>query len=706
MGIEDIRDALVIRERSTFLLSDPKGNIPHGNRQGFGVYQADTRHLSTYDFTLSGLDPVTLLSTAEVGHAMEQVLTNPTFITREGRTILRGSTEIRRQRSVADILEERVRVTNFNPFAVTLDLRYEFAADFADIFDVRGYKRERAGTLHETAVEERAIEYGYTGIDGVEHSTRIEFDVKPEHIDARSVLFRLTLGRRETSSLRIRISIDRHGKRAAKLDRLEVVAEQYERWFQSSTQIFTDNEFFNRVMTRSLSDVRMLWSENERGESYPAAGTPWFDALFGRDSCIVSMQMLAYRPEIAKSCLRLLAKWQGKEVDPGRDEEPGKILHEMRSDELSRAGELPYSPYYGSIDSTPLFLMLVAEYFAWTADVRLVRELLPAIRAAIQWMEVYGDTTGDGYLDYDKRSAKGLVNQGWKDSWEAVVHADGTLARPPLALSEVQGYAYAARSRLAPVLERVGEAKTATRLRRDAKRMYGRYNQDFWLPKQHYAAMALDGDRRPVESVSTNPAHSMWTGLLDPAHCEELCTRLLANDMFTGWGLRTLTAGNPRFNPIGYHLGSVWPHDNSIVAMGFKMYGRDDELSEVMTALFDAAAAFPYFRLPELFGGQTRSAHNAPVPYPVACNPQAWAAGAFPLMTQAMLGIKAEAPERRLRIVNPRLPYWLNSVLIRGLRVGNGEVTLQYRRDGSSTRVEVLEVTAGIDVVMSTRWPL
>jgi glycogen debranching enzyme len=706
MGIEDIRDALVIRERSTFFLTDPKGNVPAGNRQGFGVYHADTRHLSTYDFSLSGLDPVTLLSTAEVGHAMEQVLTNPTFITREGRTINRGSTEIRRQRSIADILEERVRVTNFNPFAVTLDLRYEFGADFADIFDVRGYQRERAGRLHEPIVEERAIEFGYTGIDGVEHGTRIEFDVKPEHIDARSALFRLTLGRRETESLRVRIDVDHHGKRAPKVDRLEVVAEQYERWFQTSTQIFTDNEFFNRVMTRALADVRMLWSENERGESYPAAGTPWFDALFGRDSCIVSMQLLAYRPEIAKACLRLLAKWQGKEVEPARDEEPGKILHEMRFDELSRAGELPYAPYYGSIDSTPLFLMLVAEYFSWTADVRLVRELLPAIRAAIQWMEVYGDNNGDGYIDYHKRSTKGLVNQGWKDSWDAVVHADGTLARPPIALAEVQGYVYAARSRLAPVLERVGEAKTATRLRRDAKRLYQRFNEDFWLPHQHFAAMALDGDRRHVESVTTNPAHCMWTGLLAPEHSEELTTRLLANDLFSGWGLRTLTAGNPRFNPIGYHLGSVWPHDNSIVAMGFKMYGHDSELSEVMTALFDAATAFPYFRLPELFGGQSRSAHHAPVPYPVACNPQSWSAGAFPLMTQAMLGIKAEAPERRLRIVNPHLPYWLNSVLVRGLRVGNGEVTLQYRRDGGSTRVEVLEATAGIDVVMSGAWPL
>jgi glycogen debranching enzyme len=418
------------------------------------------------------------------------------------------------------------------------------------------------------------------------------------------------------------------------------------------------------------------------------------------------MQTLPYHSEIARTTLRLLARSQGTELNPMRDEEPGKILHELRFDELSAAGELPYSPYYGSIDSTPLFLLLVAEYYDWTADLRLVRELLPAIKAAFEWMDVFGDPKGDGYLSYEKRSAKGLVNQGWKDSWDAVVHANGTLAQPPIALAEVQGYAYAARRRLAPVLERVGEARLAARLRRDAKRLYQRFNDDFWMPSQNFYAIALDGNRQHVESVTTNPAHCLWTGLIDPAHAPEVVSRLLANDMFSGWGLRTLAGGSPRFNPIGYHLGSVWPHDNSIAAMGFKMYGLHDELNEVATALFDACTSFPYFRLPEVFGGETRSAHNAPVPYPVACRPQAWAAGAFLLITQAMLGLKPEAPEKRLRIVDPKLPYWLNSVNVRGLRVGAGEVSLNYRRDGNLTRVEIEEATGGIDVFISKHWPV
>jgi glycogen debranching enzyme len=420
----------------------------------------------------------------------------------------------------------------------------------------------------------------------------------------------------------------------------------------------------------------------------------------------MSMQVLSYRPEIARNCLSLLARWQGKQSDPARDEEPGKIPHELRFDELSRSGELPYGPYYGSIDSTPLFLALVAAYYEWTADTRFVRSLLPAIRAAIEWIDKYGDACNDGYLSYEKRSMKGLVNQGWKDSWDAVSHMDGSLAQAPISLAEAQGYAYAARVRLAPVLERAGETKLADHLRRDARRLYKRFNEDFWLPDDHIFALALDGDRAPVATPASNPAHCLWSGLIDPQRAGELVARLMSADMFSGWGMRTLTDMSPRFNPIGYHLGTVWPHDNSIAAMGFKMYGYDEELLDIVSALFDASTSFPYFRLPELFGGDTRSSHGTPVPYPVACRPQSWAAGAFPLMTQAMLGLKAEASEKRLRVVNPRLPYWLNSVLVSGLRVGAGSVTLLYRRDGADTRVEVQDASAGLDVIFSKTWPL
>jgi glycogen debranching enzyme len=620
--------------------------------------------------------------------------------------VLRGTLELRRVRVLSDVLEETLRITNFNSFSVTLHLLYEFSADFADIFDVRGYRRERQGQRHPAQVSERSIVYRYTGIDGVDRSTGVHFDRRPNYIDETTALFRITLPRRQALTLRTEVRIDNHKpkRRSAQRGRVEAVAADYERWMSACTHIWTDNEFFNRVIDRSLRDARMLWSETETGEPYPAAGTPWFDAPFGRDSCIMSMQYLPYRPELARDALRLLAQHQGRNIDPVRDEEPGKILHELRFDELSRSGELPYSPYYGSIDSTPLFLMLAAEYFAWTNDVRLIRLLMPTIRDALTWVELFGER--DGYLAYEKRSAKGLVNQGWKDSWDAVVHADGSLAPAPVALAEAQGYAYAARARLASAVERAGDAKLAERLRRDARKLYRKFNEEFWDEELGFFALAIDGTRRRASVLSTNPAHCMWAGLVDPQRAEQVNEKLMSPEMFSGWGLRTISDQHPRYNPLGYHLGTVWPHDNSVAAMGMKMYGLEDSLNTLASALFDAAASFPYFRLPELFGGETRTAHGPPVPYPVACNPQSWAAGTFPLITQAMLGIKAEAPEGRLRIVNPKLPPWLNRVRVSRMRVGNGTVALLYRRMGDETRVEVEEATNGLDVVFSKTWPL
>jgi glycogen debranching enzyme len=705
MGIEDIRDALIIREGPIFYLSDRRGNAPAGNNQGYGVYHADTRHLSAYTLTLNGTLPVMLLSTAELGFAMEQVMTNPTMSDALGRVIERGSVEIRRLRVIADVVEETLSITNFNPFPVVLNLLYEFGADFADIFDVRGYRREHVGTMAEFSVTERAIEYGYRGVDDRFRSTTVEFDREPDYCDASTALFRVKLPHREVSTLRIEINPQStDAPRIARPRRITAVIEDYGRWMDAGTEITTDNTFLNRVLTRSLQDVRMLWSTTHDGAGYPAAGTPWFDALFGRDSCILSMQMLAYQPNIARSCLTLLAKWQGSRYDHARDEEPGKILHELRFDELTAAGELPYGPYYGSVDSTPLFVWLAGEYFGWTGDVEFIRSLLPSIERALGWMRDSGDAKGDGFLSYAKHSSRGLVNQGWKDSWDAIVHADGSLASAPVALVEAQGYAYAAMTRIAPALERIGAHELAKELRHDAHALRRRFNERFWMEEQRFYAMAIDGPGELVESAGSNPGHALWAGIIDPARGRDVADRLMSPELFSGWGIRTLSEENPRYNPIGYHVGTVWPHDNSIAAFGLKMYGFEPQLNVLASALFDAATAFEYFRLPELFGGQRRGDHGPPVPYPVACRPQSWAAGAMPLIMQAVLGLRANAPEGRLRIVNPQLPQWLNNVDVRRLRVGEAEISLHYRRDGDQTRVEVLEATSGIDVVIGKTW--
>jgi glycogen debranching enzyme len=392
-------------------------------------------------------------------------------------------------------------------------------------------------------------------------------------------------------------------------------------------------------------------------------------------------------------------------LDPWRDEEPGKILHELRLGEMSQAGELPYAAYYGSVDSTPLFLWLASEYYAWTGDLRLLKELRSSLVAALDWVETYGDPDSDGYLEYEKRSAKGLVNQGWKDSADSVIHAEGTIAQPPIALVEAQGYVYAARKGLAPVFEALGETDRAARLRSQAAILRRRFNRDFWLPDRSFYAMALDGEGRPCASITSNPGHALWSGIIARRRAVEVAERLLSNDMFSGWGIRTLSATSPRFNPIGYHLGTVWPHDNAIAALGLKKYAFEEELNEVATALFDAAVSFPYYRLPELFGGQARSAHHAPVPYPVACRPQAWAAGALPMILQAILGLCPRTPGQELLVVRPQLPYWLESVQLRGLRVGRGAVDLQFRRRGAKTTMNVLRASGGIQVARRNRWP-
>jgi glycogen debranching enzyme len=704
MLIRDIRDALVIREGDIFLLTDTAGNVRANNPNGFGLYHGDTRYLSVYDFSFADARPVMLLSTAELGFSEEQVLTNPTMLSDDGRILPRGSLELRRQRVVDGALEETLQVTNYNVFPVSFDVVYRLGADFADIFEVRGSERKERGELLPTHIEDGHVVFSYKGLDGRKRETIVSFSPQPASVDEGQVTFHFALEHRQSAAVRLLFAIDGRLKAPEGTERFVRLMSQYRIWMENATRMPTDNEFFNEVLARSLLDLRMLWhQENDR--RYLAAGTPWFDTIFGRDTAIVSMQTLAFNPDIARHCLKTLACSQGTRFDDWRDEEPGKILHELRDDEMTATGELPYSPYYGSIDSTPLFLLLAAEYYAWTADLELLREVEPSLRAALQWVDTYGDPDRCGYLEYEKRSPTGLVNQGWKDSREAVIYADGTLAKPPIALVEVQGYVYSAKKKLAPLFAALGDHALSSRLREEAASLKRRFNRDFWLEDESFFALALDGDKHPADAITSNPGQALWTGIVQRRLAEPVVEVLMRNDMFSGWGIRTLSATSSRFNPLGYHLGTVWPHDNSLIAMGFKKYGFEEELNEVATALFDAARSLVYYRLPELFAGSARTTYSMPVPYPVACRPQAWAAGSFPLILQAILGLRPNAPAGELLIVRPRLPHWLETVQVRGLRVGKGEVDLTYRRRGRRTMVDVLHARR-VKVRHAGVWPL
>ena len=701
--VADIKDAIVIKESSLFMMADREGNLPPGEDQGYGLYKGDTRYLSVYDLSFGDVRPTVLLSTAELGFSSEHHLTNPAMTVASGREIPKETLEVMRRRVIDKSLHETVQITNFNIFPVTVYIRLEFAADFLDIFEFRGEKRPRRGNLLPPLVDESQVVFSYEGLDGLLRKTAVRFSQRPENVSEHGALFAVTLSHRESQSLSFTVALDDDPADEPIAVAFESLARAHSDWLTSCTQVSTDNEFFNAMLQRSLGDIRVLSVAGEDGD-FIAAGTPWFSSLFGRDSLITSFQMLAFHPEIARDSLRVLARLQGSKVDDWRDEEPGKILHERRVGEMASLGEIPMTPYYGSVDATPLFLMLAAEYVSWTGDLELVRGLEPSLMMALDWIENRVGSGGGRYLSYARRSTKGLQNQGWKDSRDGVVNGDGTLARAPIAMAEVQGYVYAAYLGLARLQALLGNGGLGRELRRKAAALKEAFNADFWVQQEGYFAMALGADGEQASAISSNPGQCLWTGIVDGKHAGQVATRMFANDMFSGWGIRTLSSGSARYNPLGYHLGSIWPHDNSLIGMGLKRHGFEQELEELATAMYDSSRAFEYYRLPELFSGAPRTAHGVPVRYPVACRPQAWAAGTIPLLLQAILGLAPDATANELRIVRPRLPHWLGEVEIRGLRVGDSTVDLAYSRRGGRTRVSVI-ADRGVKVVRARNWP-
>jgi glycogen debranching enzyme len=467
--------------------------------------------------------------------------------------------------------------------------------------------------------------------------------------------------------------------------------EAYAAWESRSTHFNSSNGIFDQMIGTCKGDFHALQIP-EGKEHVIAAGIPWFATMFGRDSIIAAYQSLLLSPQLASETLRVLARFQGAERDDWREEEPGKILHEFREGEMTRAGEMPFSPYYGSVDATPLWLILLSETFNWTADETLVREMLPHAYRALDWIERDGDLDGDGFVEYERRSPRGLANQGWKDSWDAILHRDGAVAKPPIALSEVQGYVYEAKYRMASLLRLFGDIKTADKLKKEAAELAKRFERAFWMPGRSFYALALDGAKRKVEVISSNPGHLLFTRMLAQERARAVCDHFMRSDMFSGWGWRTLSKDEGVFNPLSYHRGSVWPHDNSIVAHGMAMYEFREPANQIFDALFRAALHFRDYRLPELFCGIERREFDEPVQYPVSCSPQAWASGAFFLLLTSVLGIRPSAPRKELNIVGPTLPRFLDQLNIRNMHVGGSRVDLDFTRRGDRTFCNVVDI--------------
>ncbi len=735
----DLGSVQVLKQGNLYLLTDPFGDI-HPDTRGLGLYEGDTRRLSCSILRVDGERPVLLQASAGGNYRGTIQLTNPSIErNREDKfrpedALASQKLGIGRHRLVTGrALEERIDVVNYAEEAHDVELELELAADAADIFEVRGWSRPGRGGHLPVALRGDRVTFRYDGLDGVRMRTHFAFSESAAELgpvggdraagdgagwvrlrwhwelapgEARELSWVVWTTERPAPAH----AVPAHRALADSDDVLyppvpdvdeDTVAASYHAWNRGFADIRTENELFNLAIARSADDLRLLVNDGPGpGERYVAAGVPWFTTLFGRDALITSFQALAVRPQLAVETLEVLAAYQATEDDPERDAEPGKILHELRTGEMARTGELPHRPYYGTADATPLWLILLGATWDWTGDRELVDRLWPNALRALEWIDRYGDRDGDGFVEYERRGEQGLLNQGWKDSSDCIRDRHGRLAVTPIALAEVQGYVFDAKRRMAALARVRGEGALADRLDIEAERLRHRFEEAFWSPEQGFYAMAIDGEKHRADAIASNPGHCLWSGIVSPGRAGRVVERLMAPDMFSGWGIRSYAAGQVGFNPIGYHTGTIWPHDVSLIAAGFKRYGYHAEANRLVGRIFEASQHFAQFRLPELFCGFDRDVSPVPVPYPVACSPQAWAAGSIFLFLETMLGLRPHAAERELELALPELPDWLEKVTVSNMRVGDGDVDLLFHRWRGGTSAEVLRKSQDLAVTI------
>jgi len=623
-----------------------------------------------------------------------------------GNFINKETLSIGRDIAIPGCVIETITVRNFNMVNVSLDLTLNFKSDFNDIFTIRGLTEGIDGQILPIKYDDgnNILFISYMGKDEHYRITKIEFNYAPSNVENGSCTFSLHLKPRGIQKIMLAIFVQDlpPGEHATERpipgtkETLENIEKSYHVPYRRHFDFLTDNNLFNKILLRSLSDLRMLYMSLD-GNKFHSAGVPWYDTLFGRDCILAAIQIMPYHAESAEGTIKLLAEYQGRVNNDWRDEEPGKILHELRIGEKANLNKIPQTPYYGTVDATPLFLILLAEYVDWTGDLKLFKKMEANIDAAFAWIDQYSRREGSEFTYYTARSSLGLYNHGWKDSWDAIMHSDGTLAKHPVALAEVQGYVYMAKKRMSMLYDQVGRSGEANKLKKDASKLKKEFNDKFWMEDKRFFTMALDSIG-VCDVISSNPGHCLWSGIVDEKYAKDLADRLFKEDMFTGWGVRTLSSKELRYNPLGYHIGTVWPHDNSLIAMGLGKYHLYDRLSELFTGMYDAASVFPLYRLPELFSGFKRGKYNMPVKYPVACSPQAWSAGTIPYMLIAALGLTPDALNKRLTLVKPHLPPWLNKINITDLRIGKASVNMEFRREESGTLVNVVKKHGELDV--------
>jgi glycogen debranching enzyme len=700
----------VLKHDETFGLFNDFGDIDAHARHEEGLYHRGTRFLSQLTLKLLGARPLLLSSAVHRDNLlMSADLTNPDVYF-DGRVILpRGSLHVYRSKLIwRDTCHERIHVRNFINEPLEITLAIGFSADYADIFEIRGQQRPRRGRLLEPRTGANFVTLGYEGLDGVNRRTHLECKPEPYAVSGSGIQLQLRMDAHSEQVFSLDIyceAASAGAQKAPRRPRLSQPAALQEAEKAHAEQdplqcvIDTSNEQLNALLTRSAADLGMLLTSTPAG-LYPYAGVPWFDTTFGRDGIITALECLWLSPDIARGVLTFLAQTQAKIRDPNRDAEPGKILHEARSGEMAALGEVPFGCYYGSVDSTPLFVMLAGAYYRRTGDKAFVESLWPNVLAAIEWLERYGDADRDGFIEYQRYSAGGLIQQGWKDSHDSVFHADGRLAEGPIALCEVQGYAFAAFVTAAELADVMGQEDRRRTLLEAARTLQERFHERFWCADIAMYALALDGNKEPCRVRSSNAGHSLFADIARADHADAIVKALHDDVFFSGWGVRTLADIEVRYNPMSYHNGSIWPHDNALIAAGLNSRQDKTLATRIMRSQLEASTYFDSSRLPELFCGFRRREAKPPTSYPVACSPQAWAAGSVFMLLQSCLGVSIDADRNRIVVKHPRLPDGLDRLSIRNLQIGRATADLVLQRYAGTVGMNVERPNGNVEVLL------
>jgi glycogen debranching enzyme len=695
------RPRRALKHDNTFAVLDSHGDIGASAGGTDGLFHCDTRFLSHFELLLNGMQPLLLGSNLRDDNTLLTVdLTNPDMYFDDHLVLPKDTLHVVRTIFLwRDTAYQRLAIQNHGDLPVDLRLTMLFDSDFADLFEVRGLRRERRGTVNRETVRPATTILSYEGLDARLRQTILHFDPPPSELTATTVSYRLSIAPKQYTPIccTIGCGAPEPPKPVPLLRGLRAIHRNLRAVSHNAATVETSNDLFNEVLCRSMSDLYMLMTTTPQGP-YPYAGIPWYSTTFGRDGLITALQMLWLDPRIAQGVLRRLAALQATTDDPAADAQPGKILHEMREGEMAALREVPFALYYGTVDATPLFVMLAGLYAERTGDDATIVELWPAIEAALAWIDGPGDPDGDGFIEYYRATEEGLANQGWKDSQDAIFHADGHLAEGPIALAEVQGYVYCAKLLAARCAKRLGRMQDARRLKAEAALLAERFDASFWCPELGTYALALDGAKEPCRVRSSNAGQVLFTGIAKPERALEVGEGLLRPNFFSGWGIRTIANTEARYNPMSYHNGSIWPHDNALIALGLARYGMKRSVERVFKGLFDAATYMEMRRLPELFCGFQRGRGRGPTLYPVACSPQAWASATPFTLIEASLGLQFDPAANEIRLHNPSLPSFLDEVVIRNLQLKESSVDLKVRRHANDVSVEILERRGDIQV--------